>query len=69
MEEKNHTTGWFDSEKVKPPTKRYYDLLKLRDSMGKIRSGWWTGVVFDGLRVDELEDISYWKYDRNAVFD
>lgn len=49
--------GWVNAGKYLPQD---FDLCYLKTDSGNKR-GWWTGNVWDGLRLDNKQEIYYWK--------
>lgn len=50
--------GWVDAKKFMPAD---FDLCFLKIKNKKSRFGWATGFKWDGLNIDEDDEVLYWK--------
>lgn len=50
--------GWIDSSKYLP---KDFDLLDLQTENGKIKMGWRSGNIWDGMKIKENEKILFWR--------
>jgi hypothetical protein len=50
--------GWIDPQKWIPYP---YDLLYLKTET-KVKTGWWSGHHWEGLRLLPTDKVLYWKY-------
>lgn len=48
---------WIDASKIKPEP---FDLCSLKTET-KIKSGWYTGSIWDGANVQHNEKVLFWK--------
>lgn len=53
-----NSTEWVEANKSKPQP---YELVEMIDKKGKTYRGWWTGMHWDGLRVEYEPEIIKWR--------
>lgn len=56
--EVKYLDGWADAELFLPNN---FDLVFLKLEEGKTRSGWHTGMGWDGLKLQPTDKVQYWK--------
>lgn len=49
--------GWVDAKIYRSAP---FDLVRMK-TQDKTKSGWWTGVKWDGYKFEKSDDILYWK--------
>lgn len=54
---------WVDAKKTLPAD---FDLCFLKFKNKKTKTGWATGMKFDGLRVNSGDEVLYWKKSKDA---
>ena len=50
--------GWADAAKFLPVP---FDLMRMQLTNGKYISGWWTGQMWEGLKLEKHHIVKYWK--------
>lgn len=51
--------GWVDADRYKPPR---FDVVRLMTEDKKEKAGWWTGLFWDGYKVQAIEKVKKWKF-------
>lgn len=54
---KKDIDGWVDAKIYRPFP---YDLVHMKTET-KTKSGWWTGLKWEGLRLKADDKVKYWK--------
>lgn len=56
--------GWIDIHEFLPID---YDMLEVKTKEGFVKTGWYTGAVWDGCKINEKDQFTHWKRKKELV--
>lgn len=59
----NDFDEWIDANLIKPFP---YDLVKIKTKEKKLKSAWWNGIGWEGIKLKSEELVLYWKMENEG---